>query len=188
MTLIAPHTQETAPQGSKEWLEKIAGQYGFVPNMMAVLAESPAALDAYMKIYGALSAASLSPADQHLVMIAVSAVNGCDYCVPAHSTVAPSVGLAEDVIEALRSGTPIQDEKREALRQFAQKMARQSGQVAKADVDAFLAAGYGTADLLDVIVCLSLKTISNFTNHVSDVPLDEQFAARAWTKDQVAAA
>src|SRR5262245_27521376 len=88
MTQFTAHTAESAPAASRPLLEGIGRSFGFVPNLFGVFAESPAALRGALAIYEAFSTSSLSPAEQQLVMLAVSEANDCEYCVAAHSTLA----------------------------------------------------------------------------------------------------
>lgn len=115
-------------------------------------------------------------------------LNGCAYCMAAHTTISKMQRLPNDVIEALRKGESIADEKLEALRVFAAKVNTARGFVAPADVEAFLAAGYTKANLLEVILGTSLKVLSNYTNHVANTPLDAAFQDNAWTPEQSHAA
>ncbi|MHC4838288.1 MAG: carboxymuconolactone decarboxylase family protein [Planctomycetota bacterium] len=104
----------------------------------------------------------------------------------AHSTVAAGKGMPEDVLDALRAGTPIADAKLEALRVFTEAMVRERGEVAGAPLQAFLEAGYAPAQALEVVTGVAMKTISNYVNHFAETPLDAPFAGRKWEKQGVA--
>jgi alkylhydroperoxidase family enzyme len=84
-------------------------------------------------------------------------------------------------IEALREGQPIADVKLEALRRFTSKVVTQRGWVSEADIGAFLAAGYSKANVLEVILGVAVKVISNYTNHVAHTPTDAFMQATQWT-------
>ena len=176
------HTVDTAPEGSKQILEGAAGKYGFTPNLLAVLAESPAALKAYTSLAGAVGETSLSPTEQQVVLMTTSFENGCTYCMAAHSTISGMTGVADDVVESLRAGTDIADPKLNALAVFTRATVRNNGFVDSSVTDAFLAAGYTNESILDVITGIAQKTISNFTNHFAHTPADDAFAAKAWEK------
>lgn len=177
------HTADTAPEGADETLRKTAKSFGFVPNLYATLAESPAAVEAYSTLSNAFGKSGFSPAERQVVLIAISAENGCHYCVAAHSTVAANSGLDDADIEALRSGKPLSDDRLEALRTFTLTVVRERGWVAEETVEAFLKAGFTKANVLEVIVGASLKTISNYVNHIAETPLDDAFKARAWSRE-----
>ncbi len=107
-------------------------------------------------------------------------LNGCVYCMAAHSAISTGAGVPAEVVAALRAGTPIADAKLEALRQFTIKIVESRGWPAAHDVQSLLAAGYTHQTVLDVILGTSLKVMSNYTNHVVQTPLDPAFAQHAW--------
>ena len=177
------HTQDSAPEASKPLLAQVESAFGFVPNLTATLAESPAALAGYMQLSTIIEKNSaLSPREQQVVMLAVSESNACDYCVAAHSLIAGMSGLPEDTVAALRDGRVLPDAKEAALAQFAKAVVNQRGWVSDADQEAFLAAGFTRQHLLDVLSIIALKTLSNYANHVAHTPLDAAFEAHRWTK------
>jgi len=176
------HSIETAPEASRPGLEEARKTYGFVPNLYGVFAESPAALDAYAGIYEALSKSRLSEAEKQVVAIAASVENGCHYCVAAHSTVAAMQKVSGPVIEGLRSESPLPDPKLEALRTLTQALIRKSGWLEASELDDFFAAGYDPGQVLDVLAILALKTLSNYTNHIAETPLDTVFEPQRWEK------
>ena len=174
------HTPDSAPEGSKETLSAAKKHYGFVPNLMGVLAEAPAAVKAYALLSDAFASSSLSPVEQQVVTLSVSHVNGCSYCMGAHSAVAKLAGMPDTEVEALREGRLLSDPKLEGLRKFTGILLEKRGLASPEDVDEFLAAGYTKAQVLEVIVGVSFKTLSNYTNHLADTPLDRQFKAFEW--------
>ncbi|MEE9330520.1 MAG: carboxymuconolactone decarboxylase family protein [Parvularculaceae bacterium] len=181
MTEFTIHTAETAPQDSKEMLAASKKAFGFVPNLHAVFAESPQALEAYKALSDLFAASSLSNDERNVVWLAINVEHHCLYCVPAHTWIAQSQGLDEDTVNALRSGSPLSDPKLETLRSFTLKVVRQRGVVTDADVEEFLSAGFTKQNILDVILGVTHKVLSNYTNHFADTPVDEPFAAHAWT-------
>lgn len=175
------HTTATAPTGSKAILESAQAQMGLVPNLYAVLAESPQTLTGYIELTKLFSASSLSTVERHVVWLAINVENRCHYCVPAHTFLALNDKTPQDVVDSLRSDTPIADDKLEALRRFAKQVVITRGFVAKTEIDAFLAAGYTNANVLDVVLGAAHKTISNYVNHLSETEVDAPFAQYAWT-------
>lgn len=174
------YTKETAPEASQETLETTAKKYGFLPNLFGVLAESPTAVQAYAAINTALEQSALSPVEQQVVMLTVSAANDCAYCVGAHSTVAQMVRMPEDVLSGLRAQRPLSDHKLNALRTLVLSILHHRGWVPEDDMTSFTTAGYGQRQLLDVLTIVALKTLSNYANHLAHTPLDTQFAAQSW--------
>ena len=174
------HTNETAPEASRMTLEATAQKYGFVPNLIGVLAESPATVQAYVAINTALEQSILTPIEQQVVTITVSVVNGCTNCVGAHSTVAHMVGMSSGILEALRAQQVLPDAKLNALRVFAESLVQHRGWVPDTDAEQFLTAGYSRKHVLDTITIVAFKTLSNYVNYIAKAPLDPQFVAQAW--------
>lgn len=179
------HTKETAPAAACATLEATAKKYGFLPNLFGVLAESPTAVQAYAAINKALEQSALSPVEQQLVALTVSATNDCAYCVGAHSTVAQMVHMPEDMLAALRDQKPLSDKKLNALRTLVLSVMRHRGWVPEEDLKHFVAAGYTQRHVLDVLTIVALKTLSNYVNLLARTPLDPQFASQEW-KSQAA--
>lgn len=180
MTTWSLLTPDQAPEGSREVLGQVQKKFGFLPNLMRVLAHAPSALSAYTVLSDLFSRSSLSQVEQQIVLLTVSVQNDCRYCVAAHSVGARMAGVPPDVLAGLRSGAPLSDAKLEALRQFTRKMVESRGWLGDADMQAFASAGYSRQNVLEVILGVSLKTISNYTNHIAGTPLDEAFQAEEW--------
>ncbi len=174
------YTIKDAPENSRDILESTQKKFGFIPNLFGVLAESPAALEGYATIGDAFSRSSLSPAEQQVVLLATSFDNGCTYCMAAHSAVATMVKVGEEVVQALRNGKPIPDERLEALRIFTSSIVEKRGWVTQENIQSFLAAGFNKAQVLEVITGVAQKTLSNTTNHIAHTPLDEAFQPFSW--------
>lgn len=174
------HTKETAPEASRPTLEVTAKKYGFLPNLFGVLAESPTAVQAYAAINKALEQSALSPVEQQVVTLTVSAVNDCAYCVGAHSTVAQMVHMPNEILAELREQRSLSDRKLNALRALVMSILHHRGRVPEQDLEYFIAASYTQQHLLDVLTIVALKTLSNYVNHIAHTPLDPQFAPQAW--------
>jgi len=187
MSKFDVHTIETAPEHSKPLLEGAKQAYGFVPNLLGVFAESPAALEAYLAVSTAFSKSDFTPAEQQVILLTVSHDNGCNYCVGAHSTAAAMQKVPEQVISGLREDRPLGDPKLEALRTFTRKVLSERGFVADADLEAFYAAGYEQRHTLEVIAGVTQKILSNYTNHIADTPLDAAFARYEWSPTKAGA-
>lgn len=176
------HPIETAPEASREILASTQKAFGFVPNLLGVMAESPALLRAYRTIGEIFEQTSFTPTERQVVLLTVSYQNDCDYCVAAHSVIAGMQKVPAPVVEALRQGTPLPDAKLEALRRFTAVVVDSRGWPTETDLAAFLSAGYTRAQVLDVVLGVGMKTLSNYTNHIGGTPLDDAFAPDAWSK------
>jgi uncharacterized peroxidase-related enzyme len=164
------HTLDTAPEASRNGLEQVKQKFGRVPNFFAVAAESPAAVNAYLSLSNIFRTTALTPAEQQIVILTASVENKCDYCVAAHSRGAKAAGVPEDVINAITARNRLKNPKIEALRHLVSQIVEERGWLSDADVQAFLGSGYTKAQLLDVMVGVSMKTLSNDINHLTDPP------------------
>lgn len=181
MNTFPIHTAQSAPAASVRFIEGARKAFGLVPNLIGEFAESPAVVEGYLALAGAFQKSSLSPLEREVILIAASVENACHYCVAAHTTVTQGQKLDQTVIAQVRAGGPIADAKLEALRSFTTKIVRERGWASDADVQDFLAAGYSKANVLEVVLGVGLKTISNYVNHIAETPLDAAFQANAFT-------
>jgi uncharacterized peroxidase-related enzyme len=181
MTQFTLHDVNSAPEGSKPVLEASQKAWQFVPNLHRVLAEAPAALEGYATLFAIFDKSSFTPAERQVVYLTSNFENECHYCMAGHTVLAKMAHVPEQAIKALREGTPIADEKLEALRRFTAKIVTQRGWVADADVEAFLAAGYSKQNVLEVILGVAVKVISNYTNHIARTPTDAFMKDTLWT-------
>ncbi len=169
--------QNHAPEAARPLLQKAEQKYGFVPNILGVMANSPALLEAYMALSQIFEKTGFSAAEKQTVLLAVSTENACDYCRAAHSAIARMQGVDEAVIKAIGNGDTLPDAKLEALFKFTRTMVDKRGRPSDEDLRAFLGAGYDQAQVQDVIVGIGMKTLSNYNNHIAATPLDPQFKA-----------
>ena len=188
MTSLTVHTRDSAPEGSHEIMDAYTERFGFVPNLVGILAESPAALKGYATTYGLLGETAFTPAEQQLIFLATSRANGCHYCVAAHSMAGKMMGLDEETIHAVRDGRPVLDPKLAAIVEFTTKVVDKRGHVSAQDLETFATAGHSQAQVLEVLLGVATKTISNYMNHIAATPLDDAFAAMAWAHPNAAAA
>lgn len=171
-------TPESAEPKAAELLNRAKERLGFVPNMYANMAQLPELLETYMSGYeGFRSGAGFTPPEQEVVFLAISLENGCGYCVAAHSMIAEKVSkLPADSLAALRDGRALPDPKLDALASFTRRMVRSRGMPSRADVQAFLEAGFEHKHVFGIILAMGVKTFSNYTNHVAGTEVDEAFA------------
>lgn len=181
MTYTA-HTVETATDAAKTTLAEAKKAYGFLPNLLAVMAEAPALVKAYIALSRIFEETSLSPSERQVVLLTTSYENGCEYCIAAHSVIAAMQKVPDDVVQAIRDGRPIADKKLEALRRFTAAVVTSCGWPSEVETGAFLNAGYAKQQVLEVVLGVGIKTLSNYTNHIADTPLDQAFAKAAWSK------
>jgi len=179
-------TIETATGKARSLLESARKQMGFVPKMYGAMANEPALYEAYSSGYAAFrQECGFTPIEQEVIFLVISRWNGCHYCMAAHSFVADKMSkVPPDVTDAIRDGRPIPDAKLRALAEFTRIMLEKRGRPNEDDARAFFSAGYSERNILGIILAISVKTISNYANHVFHTPVDEVFATRVWEMAQ----
>ncbi|MBO0592247.1 carboxymuconolactone decarboxylase family protein [Cellulophaga sp. E16_2] len=182
MTTLKIQTIETAPEKSKSLLENSKKAYGMIPGLHGVLATSPQLLKAYQDLHQLFTETSFNNDELTVVWQTINVEHACHYCVPAHTGIAKMMKVDDTIINALRDETPLADAKLEALRTMTLSLTRNRGNVSQEDLEAFYAAGYGEQQVLEIILGLSQKVISNYTNHIANTPVDEAFQKFAWSK------
>ena len=181
MTDFTVHTIDSAPEAATRILQGAQKALGFVPNLYATMAEAPTTLEAYTTLSNIFGKTDLSETERQIILMTNNRLNGCKYCMAAHTTLSQMGGVADDVIQALRNDTPIADTKLEALRKFATVINQSRGWPSDAEIAAFLDAGYTKQTVLEVILGTALKTLSNYTNHIAQTDLDAAFVENAWS-------
>jgi uncharacterized peroxidase-related enzyme len=156
-----------------ELFASIKSKLGKVPNAYdAIGSNSPVALEALLNFDAGLAVTSLSKQEIEVVKLAVSEVNGCDYCLAAHSLMGKMAGLAPDAILAARRGTPGGDARLDALSTFVRSVAGSTGTVPQAALDALKDAGFGDAQVVDIVYVMSSITFTNLLNRINDTVVD----------------
>ncbi len=173
MTRIAvPTTIETAPAASQPMLEAVKKQLGLVPNLFRLVATSSAALEGYLGMSGALGKGALPAATRERIALAVAEINGCSYCLSAHTYLGKNVAKLDDgEIAANRNGTS-NDTKAAAAVRFAAKVTQLRGKVSEQDVLAVKTAGYSDAQIIEIVQHVALNTWTNYINEVAKTDID----------------
>ncbi|MGJ8690378.1 MAG: carboxymuconolactone decarboxylase family protein [Gammaproteobacteria bacterium] len=182
MTKLTIHDLETAPEQSKPFLEASLKANGRIPGLHGVLASSPELLEAYQALHKLFVASSFDNEELTVVWQTINVEHECHYCVPAHTGIANMMKVDPALTEALRNSTAMPTEKLQALHDTTLAIVRQRGYVTDDQVKAFFAAGYEERQLLEIILGLSQKVISNYVNHIAETPVDKVFEKFAWTK------
>ncbi|WP_053981285.1 carboxymuconolactone decarboxylase family protein [Marinagarivorans algicola] len=182
MTSFTLHDKNSAPEASKPLLENSQKAFGMLPNLHAVMAEAPGLLEGYQVLHDLFLNSSFDADEKTVVWQTINVEHACHYCVPAHTGIAKSMKVSDDITNALRDETPLPNAKLEALRDFTLAMVRQRGELNAQQTQNFYDAGYSQQNVLEIILGLSQKVMSNYTNHVAQTPVDEAFAPFAWEK------
>jgi uncharacterized peroxidase-related enzyme len=156
-----PPPVEAAPAASRPLLQAVKKQFGTVPNLFRVVANSPAALESYLGLNGALAKGALHAKTPERIALAVAEIDGCDYCLSAHSYIGKNLAKLDDSeIEANRSGSS-NDPKATAAVRFAVKIVRERGHIGDADLADVRNAGFDDAQLIEIVVHAALNTLTN---------------------------
>ena len=170
MPRISVPTPEEVPTDSKPTLDVFTKNIGFTPNMLATFALSPIAFNAWATLRRALGK-SFDVKTRESISLAVSEVNGCDYCLGAHSHGAAQARMSADEIILARKGHA-SDPKRDAAVQFARKVIETRGHVGDADLKAVRDAGYTDANIIEIVALVAMYSLTNFFNNVFDPEKD----------------
>ena len=176
------YTADTAPAAAQPILTGVKAAFGFLPNLQATMAESPELLAGYSALWDLFGKASLTTTEQQIVYMTANFEHECHYCMAGHTTLSKMQKIDDAVITALRAGTAIPDPKLEALHSFATPIVVNRGFVDDAGVQAFLDAGYTRQNVLEVVLGIATKVMSNYTNHLTGTPLDAFMKGNEWTK------
>ncbi len=168
--LRAIETSEADPK-ARALLEGVQKKMGMTPNLMRTMANSPAVLEAYLGFSSALGEGSLSAKLREQIALTVGELNGCQYCLSAHTALGKMVGLGEEEIADSRRGVS-PDRKTEAVLRFARKVVSERGWVSDDDVATLRAAGTTDAELAEIVGAVALNTFSNYFNHVAGTEVD----------------
>lgn len=171
MSRLSQLDPETATGRAKELLDAVKHKLGLVPNMTRAMANSPATLDGYLQLSGALGKGTLPAKVREQIALAVAEANGCDYCLAAHTAIGKAVGLTPDQVRDGRLGTAV-DAKTAALLGFARKLLEARGRVADADLAAVRAAGWDDGAVAEVVAHVALNVFTNFFNNLAETDLD----------------
>ena len=174
------HNIDTAPEASKALLEKSKKSYGYVPNLHGALAGAPGLLEAYQTMHELFMNSSFDNDELTVVWQTINVEHECHYCVPAHTAIAKAMKVDDTIIAALRDKTPLANPKLEALRSMTLALVRNRGVVSQEEITAFYEAGFNQRQLLEIILGLSQKVISNYTNHIAETALDDAFKQFDW--------
>ncbi len=174
------HTTVTANDTSARILRDLQTSIGFIPNVFSVVAESSIALEALVNLSTAFSACSLTSEEQQLIQLIVSTENSCGYCVAGHTAFSDSLAISSDVVEAVRTKQPISNRRFNALNVLVRALIKNKGRIDKNVLNQFFSEGYTQAQFFEVLLGVSIKTISNYTSLALSLPLDDEFQPYAW--------
>ena len=181
MSRMHLHTAETAPSETRPFLERSLANNGFLPNLVATLANSPAATSAYFTLGEINAKGSLSLAEREIVQIVAATVHGCGFCVAGHTAVAlKKAQLPDHIVQAARDGERIEDDRLNAVASLTREIISSRGAVSDSALAAFKQAGFNDQNALDVVLGVSLATLCNFANNLAETELNPQMNNYRW--------
>lgn len=182
MTSLTVYTLETAPEACKPMLEDSIKAFGMLPNLHGIMAASPQVLESYKMLHDQFQKTSFDAEELTVVWQTINVEHGCHYCVPAHTGIANAMKVDPALTEALRNQLPMPTSKLQALQDMVLLITRNRGVISAAELDAFYSAGYEERHVLEIILGLAQKVMSNYINHIGHTPVDAAFAKFTWTK------
>lgn len=167
-----PASIEAAPEASRPQLEVVKKLLGSAPNLFRIVSNSPAALEGYLGMFAALGKGMLPAATRERIALAVAEINGCVYCLSAHTYLGKNLAKLDDAEMAANRNDSSNDPKAEAAVRFAAKVARERGQVSDEDVRAVKAAGYDDGQIVEIIEHVALNVFTNYINEALKTEVD----------------
>ena len=180
MNVFTEHTPDSAPPASRRAMAAVAEQWGYLPAAAALLAESPEALEGFLRLSAAFDRCTLDPVAREVVIMTVSARHGCRLCQAVHAARHAALGADPSLTAALRSAAPLGDARLEAVRAFTLRALDTAGDVGDAAIGEFLGQGFTRRNALEVVLGIGTYTMSTLANRLTGAPVDEQLAAHAW--------
>lgn len=171
MSRINVVTRETADAEQKALLDAIQNKFGMVPNFLGVFANSPDALKAFIGLHGITESGSLDAQTGERIALAIAQDNACEYCLSAHTAIGRKAGLTGSEIEANKAGTS-EDVKAAAAVAFAKALNDNLGEITETKIKAVREAGYGDAEIVEIITHVGMNILTNLIGKASEVDID----------------
>jgi uncharacterized peroxidase-related enzyme len=181
MTGFTIKTTANAPAASRDILSAIEGGLGFVPNVYGLFASAPASLIGLAGLNQAFDQTSFSPAEREIISLTTSVYNQCPYCVAGHSVFALQCGADAETVAAIRAGGLSSNPRFQALGKITRTVLENKGAIGAADIRPFLNAGFHASQILELLLGIAGKTMTNFASKIARIPLDAEFADQAWS-------
>jgi AhpD family alkylhydroperoxidase len=179
MTTFTQYTIESAPPASRRAMAAVTGKQGYLPAAVALLAESPEALEGFLRMSGTFEACTLDPLAREVVIMTVAVRNGCHLCTAMHSARLAALGADPALAAALRSGAPLGEGRLDAVRAFTLRVIDTTGEAGEESVAEFLGYGFTRRNALEIVLGIGAYTLSTLANRLTAAPVDEKLRAFA---------
>lgn len=177
MDQFKAYTPENSEGSAKEILTNVEKKYGFVPSLFNYMAEAPYTIEAYANLTALLAKTGLSNAQQQVALLAVSHYNDCGFCRVAHQAFGKMNKANQQTIDAIVNNEEIEDASDRAIVTMVVAITDQRGWIEQAQLDAFLAAGFTRKNVYDLILVVTIKTLSNYSNHLTKPEANDELKA-----------
>jgi len=174
------HTIASAPEGSKSALEQLKKAFGVLPNLPAVIANSPKLINSLVGLFAQVHSPGLSEAENQIVLLTDAVTNSSTYAVAFHTALALQQGISTEETTAIREGRLPVDKRFAALSALAKTLIQKRGHLSEHELDSFIAAGFTKEQVLEVIAIVAASTITNYAGTIADPPLEDPFREHAW--------
>ncbi|SON52102.1 conserved protein of unknown function [Vibrio tapetis subsp. tapetis] len=182
MSKFEIHTLESAPEASKSAVQASINANGRLPGLHAIMSEAPGLLEGYQVLHKLFTESSFDAEELTVVWQTINVEHECGYCVPAHTGIAHMMKVNPALTEALRNREAMPTAKLQALHDTTLAMVRNRGNLTEVELDKFYSVGYGQRQVLEIVLGLAQKVMSNYTNHLAETPVDKVFEKFAWEK------
>ena len=173
-------TIASAPEKSKPALEQLQEAFGILPNLPAVIANSPKLINALVGLFAQVHSPGLSEAENQIVLLTDAVTNSSAYAVAFHTTLALQQGIRFEETSAIREGRLPKDQRFAALSNLAKTLIEKRGHLSEQELDSFIAAGFTKEQVLEVIAIVAASTITNYTATIANPPLEDAFRQHTW--------
>jgi len=168
------YTPENSQGDAKEILTQVKEKYGFVPNLFGYMAEAPYTIEAYSMLNEMIEKTDLTAAQRQVALLAVSHYNNCDFCRVAHRAFGKMNAAKAQTIAAIIGNETIEDPADKALVEMVIAIVDQRGWLDQTQIDSFISAGFNRRNIYDLILIVTIKTLSNYSNHLTKPEANEQ--------------
>jgi AhpD family alkylhydroperoxidase len=174
------HTIASAPEKSKPALEQVQQAFGVIPNLAAVISNSPKLVTAFAAVFQQVHSSSFTEQEIQVVLLTDAVANSCAYAVAFHTALALKAGVSSEETDAIRARLVPRDRRFAALSTLAKTLIEKRGHLSEQELDTFLAAGFTREQILEVIAIVAASTITNYAGTIANPPLEDQFQKFAW--------
>jgi alkylhydroperoxidase family enzyme len=178
------HTIASAPEKSKPALEWLQQAFGVLPNLPAVIANSPKLINSLVGLFQQVHSPGLTEAENQIVLLTDAVTNSSAYAVAFHTALALQQGISSEETTAIRERRAPSDRRFAALSTLAKTLIEKRGHLSEQELDAFLAAGFTKEQILEVVAIVAASTITNYAGTIANPPLEDQFQQFAWQGSQ----